>query len=67
MQASVNRLQRKPEMGQGIFRDKTALGEWGGEDSEGFEELFVSSPFVIEAEEIMVLGSLFSARQSVDV
>lgn len=31
------------------------LEERRREDSEGFEKLFVSSPFVIEAEEIMEL------------
>lgn len=49
MQQHVNCLRRKPEVGQGIFRDKTVLGEGRREDSEGFKRLFVSSPFVIEA------------------
>ena len=49
MQQRVNCLRRKPEVGQGIFRDKTVLGEGRREDSEGFKRLFVSSPFVIEA------------------
>lgn len=48
MQQHANRLRRKPEVGQGIFRDKTVLGERRREDSEGFKRLFVSSPFVIE-------------------
>lgn len=50
MQDSLNCLQRKPEVGQGIFRDKMKRREWGREASSGFEELFV------DAEGIMVLG-----------
>ena len=50
MQDLVNGLQREPEVGQGIFRDKTVLGECRREDSEGLEKLFVSSPFVIEGD-----------------
>lgn len=53
MQDSLNCLQRKPEVGQGIFRDKMKRREWGREASSGFEELFV------DAEGIMVLGLHF--------
>lgn len=59
MQDSLNCLQRKPEVGQGIFRDKMKRREWGREASSGFEELFVSSPLAVDAEGIMVLGLHF--------
>lgn len=57
MQDSLNCLQRKPEVGQGIFRDKMKHREWGREASSGFEELFV------DAEGIMVLGLHFFLSQ----
>lgn len=52
-------LQPKREMGQGIFRDKTALGERRREDSWGFKKLFVSSPRVIKSLGIMVTALNF--------
>lgn len=52
MQDSVNCLQWEREMGQGIYRDKMKLREWRREASVGFEELFVSSSFSVDAEGI---------------